>query len=73
MNSQSGIVEHMNETGELLLHIESERVPAWAAALRATLAEMPLRIWPDRGDPGEVPVRLPARPGRDVPAQLRVL
>ena len=54
MNSQSGIVEHMNETGELLSHIDSERVPAWAAALRATLAEMPLRIWPDRGDPEQI-------------------
>ena len=54
MKSQSGILESMNETGELLLHIDSERVPAWAAALRATLAEMPLRIWPDRGDPDQI-------------------
>ena len=54
MRSQSGILERMNETGELLLHIDSERVPAWAAALRATLAEMPLRIWPDRGDPDQI-------------------
>ncbi len=44
----------MNDPEGLLLHIDSERVPAWAAALRATLPEMPIRIWPDRGDLGQI-------------------
>ena len=44
----------MNDSEGLLLHIDSQRVPAWAAALRATLTEMPIRIWPDRGDPDQI-------------------
>ena len=44
----------MNDSEALLLHIDSQRVPAWATALRATLTEMSIRIWPDRGDPAEI-------------------
>ena len=44
----------MNHSEALLLHIDSQRVSAWAAALRETLTDMPIRIWPDRTDLGQI-------------------
>ena len=44
----------MNNSEGLLLHIDSQRVPAWAAALKASLIEMPIRVWPDLGDPSQI-------------------
>ena len=44
----------MNNSEGLLLHRDPQRVPAWSAALKAALTEMPIRIWPDRGDLGQI-------------------
>ena len=44
----------MNETETLLLHIDSERAPTWAAALKSALSDVPVRIWPELGDPDQI-------------------
>ena len=44
----------MNETETLLLHIDSEREPTWAAALKSALSDVPVRIWPELGDPDQI-------------------
>ena len=44
----------MKNSEGLLLHIDSQRAAAWTGALKATFTEMPIRIWPDRGDPSEI-------------------
>ena len=44
----------MSETGALLLKVDEPRAEAWTAALAEFLPDVPVRVWPDVGEPGEI-------------------